>query len=263
VGTADPKAIESLPVSMATPLRIEAEAERLLGRLMIFSWAVFVPAIVALIVTFILPTFRQMFEEFGMQIPASTRLLLDFSSFVNRYGLGYVIAAGTLALGGIAMLLVLIWLFPSWLQHPLLRWFGQSYYRNAGFTVLATLLSQRKDVLAACRETVAILPVKYVANEFAAASKLMEQGAASSTAFRRTRLLSKRECQACGLDLPSVDHGWALQELAAWKVERMLSRYSLIVQATVVILTAILAVVIGLVAVALIGALATMIESLA
>ncbi len=247
---------------MLAPLQIEAEAERLLGRLMIFSWVIFLPALVALILVFILPTIQEMFREFGMRLPASTQVLADASSLVSQSGFGFLVAAASLTLALTACLLVLLWLAPSLLQLSGLRWICQDYYQNAGYTVLASLLNQDLDILTACRETVRIMPVPHIAHRFHAAASLMEQGASPTTAFQKTRLLSPRELSAFGPGLEANDPAWVLRELAGWKTERMLYRYSIIVQVLVVLVTLLFAVVIGLLAVGIIAALSTLITSL-
>jgi type II secretory pathway component PulF len=101
-----------------------------------------------------------------------------------------------------------------------------------------------------------------VAQTYQAAAILMEQGASPATAFQESQLLSKRELKAFGVSLASGDPAWGLRELASWKTERMLNRYSVIVQILVVLITLLMAVIVGLVAVGIMGALATLIDSL-
>lgn len=245
-----------------SPLRIEAEAERLLGRLLMFSWAIMIPLVVSLIMTFIVPTFKEMFEEFGLDLPRSTQMMVRLADGSVQYGIAHMLSLLPIAMVAIAITCFTVWLFPSLMQIGPLRWFTGEYYQAAGFAAFASVASKESNLLAACRATAELVPVPYIARRYHAAAMLMEGGASPADAFVKSRLLAKADLAAYGHGLDERDPSWGLRQLASWKLERMLNRYSILVQIFVVLVTLAFAVVVGLVAIGLIDALAAMVNAL-
>lgn len=248
---------------LESPLRIEAEAERLLGRVLMFAWAIMIPLVVSLIMTFIVPTFKEMFEEFGLDLPRSTQLMIRLADGSVQYGIAHMLSLLPIALLAIVITCFAVWLFPSLMQIGPLRWFTGEYYQTAGFAALASVLSKESNLLTACQKTAELVPVPYIARRYSAAAMLLEGGASPADAFVKSRLLDKADLTAFGRGLDQNDPSWGLRQLASWKLERMLNRYAMMIQIFVVLVTLAFALVVGLVAIGLIDALASMINALA
>ena len=255
----------SRPTNSLSPIQIEAEAERLLGRLMIFTWTILVAPLVVLIMMFILPTIEQMFMEFGLQLPVPTQMLVDLGDFSMSSGTAQLISALPLLLLAFGFLGVLIWLFPTMLQLPLLRWICADYYRNLGFTALAWVLQRNQELVSACQQTATLVPVNYISRKYQRASERLAQGEDLPTAFQNAGLLRQQEASLLrnAAAVSIEDPSWSMQQLAAYRVDRMLLRYSMIVQLLVVAITVVLAAIIGLVVLGIMLSLIVMISSLA
>lgn len=262
-------------VHLLSPMRIEAEAERMLGRLMLFSWTVIVGPILLFIGAFIMPTFKVMFEEFGLMLPAPTRFLFSVADFSWQYGIAQLFGVLPMLFIVLVLFCLLLWLFPVVLQQPGFRWLCPDYYQNLGFSALAKAIQHEKDLVAACQQTAALVPVTHISRKYHLAADYLRRGEHYLSAFRHAGLLHPREMrifESSGFgDSPgrkvagnnSQDLAWTLQQLASWRIERMLNRYSIVVQLLVVLITIGLAIVVGLIAIGVMLALISMIASLA
>ena len=76
---------------------------------------VFTASILSFVMLFIIPQFKQMFEEFGMELPASMSLLISCSNFVVRYW--FLFALAFLVIGGL-----LIYKSPRFITNYFSRW---------------------------------------------------------------------------------------------------------------------------------------------
>ncbi|MCC7337983.1 MAG: hypothetical protein IT422_23075 [Pirellulaceae bacterium] len=256
-------ASDSLPnLDMRTPFMVEAEAERLMGRLLLFVWVFIGMAPLVVVLAFVLPTIFKMLEEFGQPIPAAMQLLgsIPAGSSISLWGW---LAVATLIVFALFLLgACVLWLFPQWLQRFPLRWLCGDYYKNVGFLALAHAVEREPDLIAACRATTRLVPLKSVAHRYELAAHGLAAGRRPHEAFRNAGLLDRREAETCQLGLDGREPAWCLQQLANWKLQRMLRRYSLLVQLLVVLFTLLLACVVGLVAVGLFQTLAQMVWAL-
>lgn len=242
--------------------QVEGEAERLAGRILLFVWIVVVGAILSFMATFIMPTLKEMAEEFGMQLPDGLVLFISTADFLVASNLVFVLGLIPLALMLFAMLLTVLWVFPSMLQLPMFRWFASEYFKNAAFNTLATVLSKEPDLIRACRATGNLVPIAHLSDRYHATAELMEKGAEPQAAFATSGLISAQETAVFGKTIDQSEPLWGLKELASWRTERMLHRYSVLVQVAVVLITLVLGFIVGLVAVSMVAFLASMIEAL-
>jgi len=243
--------------------QVEGEAERLAGRILLFVWIVVIGAILSVISTFIMPTLKELAEEFGMTLPAGLVLFIRTADFLVESNLVIALALIPLALMLLAMLLTVLWVFPSMLQLPMFRWFANEYFRNAAFNTLATVLTKEPDLIQACRATGNLVPIAHLSDSYHTTAELMEKGADPRTAFATSGLISERETAVFGKTIDQAEPLWGLKELASWRTERMLHRYSILVQIAGVLITLVLGVIVGVVAISMVTFLSAMIEALA
>ena len=123
-------------------------------------------------------------------------------------------------------------------------------------------LEHERGLTEACLKTSELTPVKDVAMRFESVAAQLDGGAPVRNAFVHSRLISPRESDALGATIDNGDPLWGLREIIAAKTVRMLSRYSVLMQILVVVLTIALGAIVALVAMGLIEALAEMILQL-
>jgi hypothetical protein len=242
---------------LTAPIRIEIEMERLLSRLSMLVWILFFGPVFALYVTFVIPTLLRLLQELNVEIPPA---LVAIGSFEN---LGWVF-------GGVALLAllslgfaVLLWLFP-WLTSRLpFRLFCGAYYRCLGFVALSRVSEQTTDLTDACRQVAEIVPTPHIATKFRTAATCLERGQSPAEAFAIAGLVRGRRLGDFVSILDTTGVAWATNQLAAVEVERMLNRYSILMQFLVLSFILMFAVLVGFVAVGMFQALSSMIQSVA
>ncbi|MDX1927582.1 MAG: hypothetical protein SFV81_13755 [Pirellulaceae bacterium] len=239
------------------PLRVEIEMERLLSRLSILVWILFFGPVFALYMTVVVPTLRKMLQEFEVAIP---RALIAVSSFETLGWLFGGVSLFALLFFGFA---VLLWLFPRLTSKLPFRLLCGSYYRCLGFVALSRVSDHTEDLTEACRQAAVLIPVKHIATKFRTAATCLERGYSPTDAFATAKLVRGNRLGDFASILNTAGVAWATNQLATVEVERMLNRYSLVVQFLVVVFTLFFAVLVGLVAVGMFEALSTMIQSLA
>ncbi len=246
---------------LLTPLQMEAEVERLLGRLFIFSWIVIVFPLIAMIMMFIVPTFKQIFEEFGISLPPVMAFVVLVADATSQFGslIALILTPLLIAMAG---LVVLLWFFPKALQRYPFRWLCSDYYRNAGFAALSHTVERESNLALACGAASRLLDIEDISRQYQQAADLLSSGLKPQDAFLRSNILSQKELTAFQIGFDHRDPRWCLQQLANWKIARMFERYSMLVQFAIVVLTLIMAAVIGSVAVGVIQVLSTMVTSL-
>jgi type II secretory pathway component PulF len=246
-------------LAVLQPLRIQAEVERLIGRLLPLTWMGLGVFVIQAFLLFFAPTFLKMFEEFGMRTPSSmvrvTALYRDFSFGSIQYVVYWAFALMFLAL----LTTITCWVFPKLSQFPPMRWLVAPYFRSLGLVALAVSSRQEREFASACRVACDLLPVPFMAEKLEDVAELTDNGYRPEAALLAVGLLGKRESEVVSGSLPIGSLAWALEQLATTATERMLRRYSLAVQLVLVSAVLIAAYFFGLMAVAVIESLADLI----
>ncbi len=241
------------------PLEIEAEVERLLGRLSIFAWVVVFLPLAMLAANIIFPSFQYLFSTFGRPLPSVMSTIVDVCYSATNFGWGAVLYVLPLGLAAIILLAAVVWFFPQLLTTWPLRWLCRDYHRTAGFTAFAYALEHEPDLLSACQATSRLIALPRESTTYALAAHYLQAGQTPREAFLHAHLINRREFQAFGSGFDQRDPRWSLQQLANWKMLRMLRRYWIFVQWVVVAITLILAAIVGTLAVAMFQMLAEII----
>ncbi len=251
-----------LPVKSSTmdlPVHISARLERLMGRFALLVWCTLLVPLTLAALAFIVPTLQELFEYGQWQLPLATQWMIQLTDGSSNTLLVAVLGFGGMALLGMLGLALMIWLFPRVLQiGPFDRFCGQ-HFRSAGFYTLATVMERgENNLVAACQATARLLPVPREAAKYQQLGDLLAGGTKPVDGLLKSRLLSRRELRAFGRGLDQQQPVWSLRQLAQWKIERTLNRYSLVVQICLVIVTVLVACIVGLFAIGTIEALAQM-----
>lgn len=227
-----------------TPVQIESEVERLLARFSVFFWILLAAPIFGLISAFIIPTMKEMFDEFGVELPWMFSLVSGRATPV----LSVILVLFGLAMLVLGAVVVGAWMFPSMLTTWPLRLLCRDYFRGVGMTALGVVARRESDLKTLFETTSEVVPIEFVAKRYARAAQKIQQGLPLSDALTQSGIVSRRELGDSILQLGGPDAIWALRQYASWRVHRMLGRYSLLVQVMIVGLTLVLAVCIGTIA---------------
>lgn len=254
--------LEDAVSPLLSPIRIQQEVERALARLYPLVWAVL--GIVPLTATMwlVVPTFREMFEEFGIALPDEMQLFIRAADFFvenHLVGLAIIVLA---AFAMIFMYICLAWVFPNLTQHHPLRTFTSPYFQSLGLTALAIALKHESNFEAACQSASQILPVDFISRRLQSAAAHSQSGQSPEKALESASLLSAKQSRFLQAAATSPSFPWALEQAAIFNVEKILRFYSLLVQMIVVSATFVLAIVYGGLAVAVITSLSKMILSI-
>ncbi|GAB5405884.1 MAG: hypothetical protein Aurels2KO_41150 [Aureliella sp.] len=241
-----------------TPIQVESEVERLLARFSVFFWVLLAAPIFGLIATFIIPTFREMFQEFDIEVPWALNLLSGQGTPV----LSIVLALLGLLILAVGAVAVVTWMFPSMLTVWPLRILCRDYFRSVGLSALGMVARRESDLKTLFETTSEVVPVDFIAKRYNRAAQKIQQGQPISDALTQSGIVSRRELGDLIGQLSGPDAIWALRQYAGWRVQRMLGRYSLLIQALIVGLTLVLAVCIGTIAYGVFSALTHMTTSL-
>ena len=150
------------------------------------------------------------------------------------------------------------WFFPPIMQGLPFRLLSDNYLKTLGFTAFAHVLRREENLSQACAQTSIAVPVLYVSQRFSKAGELVEQGHDIVSALKKAKLISRRE-EGILAEMATPQPAFAFQQMATYKVERMLRRYSLLVQFLVVLFTLLLAAIVGFFAYAFMDTMAGMI----
>ncbi len=242
---------------LTAPIRVEIEMERLLSRLSMLVWILFFGPIFVLYHIIVVPTLFKMLAEFGVQIPPALQAIRSINSFGWLFALMALVAIVFFAFA------FFLWLFPRMTSRMPFRLFCGAYYRCLGFVALSRVAEHTADLTDACRQTAEIVPVGYIATQFRTAVTCLERGQSAADAFATARLVRTNRLGDFSSILDTAGLAWATSQLASVEVERMLYRYSLVIQFLVVVFTLLFAMLVGLVAVGMFQALSSMIQALA
>lgn len=252
-----PEGDRGVPASL-DPFGIQAEIERLLGRLMVIPWLTLGGTIVVLVMWLIVPTLRQMMAEFDTEIPQSMQTFITFND-----SMGSLLATLCFLLSIAFGLIALIWIFPGLVLYHPFRWVARRYFGALALVSLAQSVRRQADFPQACKSAAEILPMRFIGKRMEASASLCLQGVSPDQALARTELLSAQEASLLSAAVETRSFPWALEQVAISSTERMLAFYSIAVQLLIVFLVLFLAVFFGWLAIGVIEVLSVMIEHLA
>ncbi len=240
---------------------IEQELERTIGRMAIFSWVILLFPLFAVFMA-ILPTFKSLIEEMGMGMPPIMELVFSASGDFSRLGWSSLLSLLPPVFIMIVGIGILFRLFPQLTRLPIIRILFNDYYRSLGFVAFRSACEKEANLTQACFATAELVPVDFIAARYRQAAHLLQQGQLPSSAFATAGVFNRREATTLAWGLDSNNPVWGLQQLASWKIERMLQRISTLVQWSIVVLTVLLGIIVGIFAAGIMQTLSMMILQL-
>ncbi len=239
------------------PIRIEIEMERLLSRLSLLVWILLFGPILVLYQLVVVPTLLKILREFDLAAPPALEAIRSFRSVTWL--------SAFLALFALLLLVfaLLLWMYPSLTRLIPFRFFCGAYYRCLGFVTLARISEHTSYLTDACRQTAEVVPANHIATKFRVAVTCLERGQSPAEAFAIANLVQGDRLGDFSSILDTTGVAWATNQLATVEVERMLNRYSMVIQFLIVVFTLVFAVLVGFIGVGMFQALSLMIQSLA
>lgn len=243
---------------LTATVAIEREVDRLVGSLLALVWSIPGLIILYFAMTKAIRESRAILLEFDSQTDMSFMgWLADYfagTQFDATWALWLLVPAALVVL---ALGVLILWLFPSLMQLLPFRWFCAGYYNALGLSAFAFIVERESDLGRACQQTAAVLPTKPVRDQFVRANQLMHQGSEFPDALRKSGLVNRVESKT----LASAEQPqFIIQQLAHWRIENLLLRFSILTQVTVLVTTFVWGIVVAALGYELFKALTIMVE---
>jgi type II secretory pathway component PulF len=218
------------------------------------GWVALVAPFFMVYQTLIIPTLSKMLEEFSIETPLSL-------SLVARHGavgsiLGTLVPLMILAVFGATLL---VWISPTLAQQPPFRWFCHAYFRSLGWIAFARVSKHTDQPVQALRQTSELVPVGYLSTRFEQAATNVESGQPLVDAMASAQLIPRQHLASFSSQLDTSGLAWATEQLAKYDVDRMLYRYSIVIQWTLVLITLLFAAFVAMFAIGMLQTLTIMI----
>jgi len=178
--------------------------------------------VIPLLLTFIVPSFEQIFLDFELELPLATVFWLQFCRVSSWLGGVFV---GLVALAFLTLFLfAVLWLAGIMPSNPLFDWLGRSRHRATALRLLALVVERRGDPLRALSTIANSYPARGVARQAAFARDVAWRGADWLAGLAQSRLVSAREATLLQTASQVGNLGWALRHVADGIQRRSLLR---------------------------------------
>jgi type II secretory pathway component PulF len=207
----------TLSQSLTKVLQQSTDADRLLGSLLariVYISVIF--CILVLTLTFmmlkIVPTFAEMFSEFGLQLPMATQLLISCSRICAEYW--YLLAPIVLFVGLVTVLLVLSYIGIPVRGLPGVEWFYAATERAAVLQQLAVSVREKQSFVTTLELMSAYSLSRRTRNRLHKAIRQIADGRPWYEALHKTRIVTRAQAGLLYSAEQAGNLGWALEEMA-------------------------------------------------
>jgi type II secretory pathway component PulF len=209
--------------SLRTALQQMDEFERVLratlGR---FFYLIVVLYAMVVILTFlmlkIIPAFAAMFQDYGLQLPAATQVLIKVSSGVANYGFICLPVMALLTFGGIVVLLSYLGLsFRGW---PIVGRFFSTIDNASVLRMLSVAVQEKRPLVGSLELLAAYAPFSLARSRLYAAIHQVTNGAHWCDALQRARLVTRAQATVFKSAERAGNLAWALDEMADSSIRR-------------------------------------------
>jgi len=195
-----------------------------------FTYLSWIVTVIVGIVTFlmlkIIPTFQEMFEEFGLELPTITHLIMYVSRLAANYW--YLLFPLMAALIGMTILGLLSYIGVPVHQLPIIRHFARPVDNARILGLLAVAVQKKRSIPESLLLLASLAPYSWSRERLASAAERIEGGQHWPEALRHCRLISQSQAALLQAAERTGNLGWALEELA----DAVLRRTALRAQAT-------------------------------
>jgi len=229
------EALGMLGPAMRQQLDDSAEADATLRTVITriyYLWAVVVilTGILTFVMLKIVPVFQKMFEEFGLELPAMTRLVINTSNWYVRYG-WWMTAPLTLTFTLLAFA-AFVWgglYFIGWMPRDL-PGIWRLFKRYDGALVmrgLALAVRRNLPIVQALHLLAGTYPIRHVARRLASVAERVQQGVNWQESLASTGLISRADAAVLTAAERADNLAWALEEMADSAIRRQAYRLQL------------------------------------
>lgn len=170
----------------------------------------------------IVPTFAEMYSEFGFDLPLLTQLIMGISeSFVTYW---YVAAPFLLLVAFVVLVALLLFVGVAPQSLPIVPRFSTSMENSAILSSLAIAVERRQSILDNLSIVLGLAPSMRARRRLAAAMKRVEAGTHWSDALRESGLNSKSQNGIIQSAERAGNLVWALNEIADSMLRRAVDR---------------------------------------
>jgi general secretion pathway protein F len=210
----------------------------------IHLWALIVvmTGVTSFVMLKIVPVYQKMFEEFGVQLPAMTRALINVSNWFVK--IGWLLTAPLSLLAPILIIGAVLY-YVGWFPRnlPLVWWLFRRYDGALVMRGLALTIQRGLPLPAGLRLIADNYPLSIIGQRVRSVAHDAEQGMPWSPSLRRTDLISSADAAVLAAAERVGNLPWALEEMADSAIRRQAYR----VQAAVHVLYPLLLLALGFV----------------
>lgn len=207
----------TLSQSLTKVLRQSADADRLhgslLARIVYISW---IFCVLVMTLTFmmlkIVPTFAEMFSEFGLRLPMATQLLMSCSRACAEYW--YLLAPIVIFVGLVTVLLMLSYIGIPVRGVPGVEWFYAATERAAVLQQLAVSVREKQSFVTTLELMSAYSLSRRTRNRLHKAIRQIADGRPWYEALQKTRIVTRAQAGLLYSAEQAGNLGWALEEMA-------------------------------------------------
>lgn len=205
--------------------QIDAALRDAVGRFFYLGTVVIVmTGVITFVMVKIVPVFQRMFEEFGLRLPAMTRLVIDASSWFVR--VGWIPSLPVLAIVFPAFLLAALLYYAGWFPRnlPILSWLFRRYDGALVMRGLALAARRGMPLPAALRLLAESYPLSIIRWRLLQAAERVEGGQDWCRSLRRTGLIASADAAVLRAAQRAGNLPWALEEMADSALRRQVLR---------------------------------------
>ncbi|MEM7315588.1 MAG: type II secretion system F family protein, partial [Planctomycetota bacterium] len=214
----------------------------------------------------IIPTYRQIFIDFGMELPPITLAVISISNNLVATTGGRIVVSilATFGLFFIVATFLAVLYFIGWIkwEPPLVRRITASYHGALIMRAMADAIESGKDIAASLTEVGAAYPTRYVQRRVAYAADRIEQGQEWVHAMTNERLIVRNTGAVLESASRTGNLPWALREMADSTHRRFLMRATAFSQLLTPVAIGLMAIPIGCMTIAIFLPLVQLIEAL-
>ncbi len=207
----------TLSTSLSKALQQSSDADRLLGsllaRIVYISW-IFGALVLTLsfMMLKIVPTFVEMFSEFGLQLPPATQLLVSCSRACALYW--YLLAPFVLFVGLVAVLLLLSYMGIPLRGLPGVEWFYSASERAAVLQQVAVSVREKQPFVTTLELMSAYARSGRTRKRLHDVIRQIAQGRPWHQALRKARFVTQAQAGLLYSAEQAGNLAWALEEMA-------------------------------------------------
>lgn len=210
---------QSLRKSLERMDEFERIQSQVVVRFFYLLWVMFVAVLVLTFVMLkIVPTFEDMFQEFGLALPAVTQLLIAVSAFVAQYG--FICLPVLALLCAVAVMALLGYIGISLRGLPLVGRLFSAIDNASVLRMLAVTVQEKRPLVGSLELLAAYAPHSLSRARLYGAIRQLVDGAHWCDALQRARLVTRAQATVFKSAERAGNLAWALDEMADSSVRR-------------------------------------------